>query len=41
MLLETLGASMLGDMLSGRGVLRARKGVVRARRGYNNMDKIF
>ena len=41
MLLETLGASMLGDMLSGRGVLRAGKGVVRARRGYNNMDKIF
>ena len=41
MFLETLGASMLGDMLSGRGVLRAGKGVVRARRGYNNMDKIF
>ena len=41
MLLETLGASMLGDMLSGRGVLRAGKGVVRARRGYNNMDKFF
>ena len=41
MLLETLGASMLGDMLSRRGVLRAGKGVVRARRGYNNMDKIF
>ena len=31
MLLETLGASILGNMLTG-------KGVVGAARGYNNMD---
>ena len=38
MLLETLGASMLGNMLSGKGVMRPGKGVVRAEKGYNNMD---
>ena len=38
MLLETLGASMLGNMLSGKGVMRPGKGVVRAGKGYNNMD---
>ena len=37
-LLETLGASMLGNMLSGKGVMRPGKGVVRAGKGYNNMD---
>ena len=34
MLLGTLAASMLGNMLT-------REGVLRAGRGYNNMDKIF
>ena len=38
MLLETLGASMLGNMLSGKGVMRPGKGVVRAGKGHNNMD---
>ena len=38
MLLETLGASMLGNMLSGKGVMRPGKGVVRAEKGYNSMD---
>ena len=38
MLLETLGASMLGNMLSGKEVMRPGKGVVRAGKGYNNMD---
>ena len=32
MLLETLDAAMLGNMLT-------RKGVMKARRGYNNIDK--
>ena len=40
-LLGTLGASVLGNMLTRKGVLRAEKGVLRARRGYNNMDQIF
>ena len=38
-LLETLDASMLETMLTGKGVLRARKGVVKAERKYN-MDNI-
>ena len=38
MLLGTLGASMLGCMLTGKGVTRAGKGVLRAGRGYNNID---
>ena len=33
MLLGTLGASMLGNILTG-------KGVVRTGRGYNNMDHL-
>ena len=41
MLLETLGASMLGNMLTGKRVVRAGKGPMRAGRGYNNMDKNF
>ena len=41
LLLATLGASVLGNMLTGKGVMRAGKGVVRAGRGYNNMDKNF
>ena len=36
MLLATLDASMLGNMLTGKGVVIAGKGVVRAGRGYNN-----
>ena len=34
MLLGTLGASLLGDILTGRGINRAGEGVVRA--GYGN-----
>ena len=34
MLLGTLGASLLGDILTGRGINRAREGVIRA--GYGN-----
>ena len=44
MLVGTLGASILGNMLTEEGVTRAGKCVVRAGRGYNNMDhadKIF
>ena len=40
MLLGTLGASMLGNMLTWRGVMIAEKGIVRAGRGYNNMNEI-
>ena len=38
MLLGTLGVLMLGNMLSGNGVMRAEKDVVRAGGGYNNMN---
>ena len=41
MFLATLGASMLGNMLTGKCVMRAGKGVVRAGRKYNNMGKSF
>ena len=34
MLLGTLGASLLGDILTGRGINRAGEGLVRA--GYGN-----
>ena len=37
-LLATLGASILGNMLTGKCVIRVRKDVVRGRRGCNNMD---
>ena len=37
MLIGALGALMLGNVLTGKGVVRARKGVVRAEMGYNNM----
>ena len=33
-LLRTLGASMLGNILTGKGVTRTVKGVVRARKGF-------
>ena len=34
MLIGTLGASLLGDILTGRGINRAGEGIVRA--GYGN-----
>ena len=34
MLLGTLGASLLGDILSGKGVIRAGEGTIRA--GYSS-----
>ena len=36
MLLGTLGANLLGNMLADRGVLRAGKGTIRAGYGYKN-----
>ena len=36
MLLGTLGANLLGNMLGDRGVLRAGKGTIRAGYGYKN-----
>ena len=35
MLLVTLGASLLGDILSGKGVIRAGEGTIRA--GYGSL----
>ena len=40
MLLGTLGASMLGNMLTGKGVMGAGKVFVRAGTGYNVMGHI-
>ena len=47
MLLGTLGTSMLGSMLTGKGVMRAGKGVVRAGKlfvrawkGYDNIGHL-
>ena len=37
MLLGTLGASLLGNLLTGKGIHRAGEGIVRAGEG-NNMD---
>ena len=37
MLLGTLGASLLENLLAGKGISRAREGIVRAGEG-NNMD---
>ena len=34
MLLGTLGASLLGNMLAGRGVIRAGEGIIRAGYGF-------
>ena len=33
MLLETLGASLLGNLLTGKGIMRAGEGIVRAGEG--------
>ena len=41
MLLETLGDSMLGNMLTGKGVLKAGKGSLRAGRGYGFSDNVI
>ena len=38
MLLGTLGASLLGNLLTGRGINRAGEGVLRAGYRYNKMD---
>ena len=40
MLLETLGASMFGNVLTGKGVMRAGKGLARAGIVYNTMDQM-
>ena len=40
MLLGALSASMLGNMLTGKGVMRVGKSTIRAGRGYN-VNKIF
>ena len=36
--LGTLGASLLGSLLAGKGINRAGEGIVRAREGNNRMD---
>ena len=38
MLLGTLRASLLSNILTAKGVMRAEKGVVSAGTGYNNID---
>ena len=38
MLLGTLGASLLGNLLTGKGVNKKGKGVIRAGYGNNKMD---
>ena len=38
MLVGTLGASLLGDILTGRGINRAGEGIVRAGYGYKRQD---
>ena len=38
MLLGTLGASLLGNILTGKGINRAGEGVIRA--GYGNKNKM-
>ena len=41
MLLDTLGASLLGNILAGKGVNRSGKGKVRAGYGSRGSSKIF
>ena len=38
MLLGTLGASLLGNLLTGRGIYRAEEGIVRPGYRNNKMD---
>ena len=38
MVLGTLGASLLGNLLTGKGIRRAGEGIVRAGERSNNMD---
>ena len=38
MLLGTLGASLLGNLLTGKGINRAGEGITRAGSGNNKMD---
>ena len=38
MLLGTLGASLLGNLLAGKGINRAGEGIIRAGEGNNNTD---
>ena len=40
MLLGTLGASLLGNLLTGKGVYRAGKGKGIVRAGYGNNNKM-
>ena len=40
MLLGSLGASILGNVLTEKGILRAGKCAVRAGRIYNNIDHV-
>ena len=40
MILETLGASKLRNMLTRKGVMRAGKGVVRTGAGYNAVNRM-
>ena len=39
MLLGTLGASLLGNLLSGKGIMRAGEGIVRAGEGSKKKTK--
>ena len=41
MLLGTLGASLLGNLLTGKGINRAGEGVLRAGYGNNNSKMDF
>ena len=41
MLLGTLGASLLGNLLAGKGMMRAGKGIVRAGEGSKKKGKIY
>ena len=40
MLLGTLGASLLGNLLSGKGLARADEGIVRAGEGSSKKKKL-
>ena len=40
MLLDTLGASLLGNLLSGKGTARAGEGIIRAGYGFSVKKKL-